>query len=44
MNAYAYGFAKCSKAFGKGFISLINGINPQGAPSSEVEKRYGKQT
>jgi hypothetical protein len=35
---------KCSKAFGKGFISLINGINPQGAPSSEVEKRYGKQT
>ena len=30
---------KCSKAFGKGFISLINGSNPEGMQSSEVEKK-----
>ena len=31
---------KCSKAFGKGFISLIiNEGNPEAGPSSEVEKK-----
>ena len=31
---------KCSKAFGKGFISLINsGGSPEAVPSSEVEKK-----